>query len=184
MSALAPADSLTPRVWAGCLHCYNSGRLVGEWFDCTEAAEVDLDAVHAGTCGPWPGCEELWCFDADNVPVTTEMGLADAAAWGEVFEEVGQTLWPALCAWVASGSYMAQGDTDLPCVEDFTERYCGTWPSFEDYARDYAESTGLMQSWSQEAVRYFHWQAWTRDLAQDYTVERAGLGEVHIFRDV
>lgn len=28
-------------------------------------------------------------------------------------------------AWVESGDYVAEGNSDLPCVSDFMERYCG-----------------------------------------------------------
>ena len=49
----------TPRVWPGCLSCYNSGRLVGHWVDCVGADTVTLQAIHEGTGGPFPGCEEI-----------------------------------------------------------------------------------------------------------------------------
>ena len=44
----------TPRVWIGCLHCYNSGGLVGEWFDAVDAEEVTLTHVHRGAGGTAP----------------------------------------------------------------------------------------------------------------------------------
>lgn len=31
----------TPRVCPACFSCYNDGRLVGQWVDCTDAADVD-----------------------------------------------------------------------------------------------------------------------------------------------
>ena len=93
----AVATSCKPRIWVACLHCYNDGRLVGEWVDCTDAADVTLAQLHGGTGGPYTGCEEVWCLDHENIPVPGEMGLAEAAESGEVHEEVGETLWPALC---------------------------------------------------------------------------------------
>ena len=77
----------TPRVWPGCLSCYNSGRLVGHWVDCVGADTVTLQAIHEGTGGPFPGCEEIWCLDIENVPVGREIGLDEAAEWGRVFTE-------------------------------------------------------------------------------------------------
>lgn len=88
---IATTDT-APRIWVACLHCYNSGRLVGEWFDAPEAESIDLAAVHAGSGSLSVGCEELWVMDHENIPVPGEMGLAEAAEWGEVYEEVSETL--------------------------------------------------------------------------------------------
>ena len=32
----------TPRVWVSCLHCYNNGHLVGDWFEATEADTITI----------------------------------------------------------------------------------------------------------------------------------------------
>lgn len=47
----------TPRVWVACLNCYNNGRLVGQWIDCTDLEDVTLTWIHEGTEGPYAGCE-------------------------------------------------------------------------------------------------------------------------------
>ena len=55
------------RIWVGCLNCYNSGTLTGEWFDVDEVAEadIDLEAVHAhGKSSRY--CEELWVMDHEG----------------------------------------------------------------------------------------------------------------------
>ena len=180
-----PATVTAPRVWVGCLACYNSGRLVGHWFDCTEAADVDLTAVHAPG-QPRPDCEELWCFDLDGLPIHRELDLLEAAEWGAIFEEVGEDHWPALCAWVESGSYTAQGRGDLPVLSDFEEVYTGHWPSFEYYARELAADTDMMRGWPEVAIQYFGWDDWISDLAHDYTVVAAGAPDygVHVFRSL
>ncbi|WIY83938.1 antirestriction protein ArdA [Propionimicrobium sp. PCR01-08-3] len=183
----AVATDCTPRVWVGCLHCYNSGRLVGEWFDAAGAGDVDLAAVHEGSGSLSAACEELWCLDHENIPQSGEMGLLEAAEWDRVHEEVGPDQWPALCAWVSSGMHVVEGTGDIPSVSDFEERFAGHWDSFREYAEDLAESTGLQQGWPEEAVRYFNWDSWTSDLAYDYTVVDApadqGYG-VFIFRNL
>jgi len=69
----------TPRVWIGCLHCYNAGRLVGEWFDAVDADEATLADVHRDAGGSCVGCDELWCFNDENLPVRGEMGPNEAA---------------------------------------------------------------------------------------------------------
>ncbi|MCT1602875.1 antirestriction protein ArdA [Kocuria sp. p3-SID1433] len=126
MTATTIRISYVPRVWVGCLSCYNAGRLVGLWFGCADAEDVDLAAVHRGQYRVTSECEELWCLDVDTLPVDREMDLLEAAEWGEVYEEVGEELWPVLCAWVRSGCNVAQGTGEIPSVPDFLERNAGT----------------------------------------------------------
>jgi len=182
-----PVTDETPRVWIGCLHCYNAGYLVGEWFPARGADEVGLSDVHKGTGHLYPACEELWCLDHEFIPVRHEFGPLEAAEWGRVFEEVGQEQWPAVCAWVESGDYVARGDSELPVIADFEERYCGHWDSFREYAEDLADQTGLTAGWPDTAVDYFNYDAWTRDLRHDYVVVDApdldGHG-VYVFRSL
>lgn len=173
-----------PRVWVGCLHCYNSGRLVGEWFDAVDADEVTLTDVHRGAGGSCGGCEELWCFDHENLPVRGEMSPNEAAEWGSSLASVPEHQREALCAWVRSGDYVAEGTGDLPSIPDFEDRYCGEWESFREYAEELADGTGLLSGVPEDVARYFDWAAWTRDLAFDYTVEDAPGGGVFVFRNL
>ena len=106
---MSAATEAVPRVWLACLHCYNDGRLVGQWVDCTDADSATLEGLHETTGGPDARCEEIWCLDVDALPVDREMDLLEAAEWGRVYSEVGSDQWPALSAWVRSGSYVAEG---------------------------------------------------------------------------
>ena len=74
-----------------------------------------------------------------------------------------------------SGDYVAEGNTDLPSISDFEERYQGHWDTFAEYAENLA---GVPE----EIARYFDWQAWARDLAMDYSVHAAPVGGVFVFR--
>ena len=103
-------------------------------------------------------------------------------AWGQCLAEVDEYFRPALCAWVESGDYVAEGDTDLPSISDFEERYCGEWDSFEDYAEQLADDIGLLDGVPEEIARYFDWDSWTRDLAFDYTTHDNPEGGVFVFR--
>ncbi|MFT3661773.1 MAG: antirestriction protein ArdA [Gordonia sp. (in: high G+C Gram-positive bacteria)] len=175
-----------PRAWIGCLACYNSGRLVGRWYPVTDCDEVDLASVHRGSGVHWKraGCEELWVMDTDGLPVDTEMSPHDAAAWGEVFTEAGEQ-WPAVAAWVRSGAYVAEGNSDLPSLSDFEDRYKGAWPSFRDYAVELAEDLCLFEGLSEDSdlVTYFDWDSWIRDLGLGYTVVDAPEYAVYVFSD-
>ena len=107
-----------------------------------------------------------------------------AAEWGRVYTEVGPERWPALCAWVESGDYVAEDDTDLPSISDFEERYCGRWDDFREYAEQLADDNDLLADVPEEIAQYFDWQAWSRDLEHDYTVVRADAISVYVFRDL
>ena len=185
MTAMVTTDQ-TPKVWIGCLHCYNSGALVGEWFDAVDADETTLADVHKGSRRPYAACEELWVMDHELIPVRGEMSPSEAAQWGRALTEVEEHLRPALRAWVQTGSYVAEGTGDLPSIPDFLERFCGHWESFREYAEQLADDVALHSNWPEEAVRYFNWDVWVRDLAYDYVVEDAPAPEygVYVFRSM
>lgn len=170
----------TRRVWIDCLTCYAEGRLVGDWHDASDADDVTTVDVH----GQSSSHDELWCFDIENIPVRREMSPHEAAEWGRVFDEVDSQQREALYAWVASGDYVSEGTGELPVVSDFGERYSGQWGSFDDYARQLADEIGLLNNVPEEIARYFDWQAWTRDLAFDYTTSDAPGGGVYVFHSL
>ena len=176
-----PTTDTTPRAWIGCLSCYNEGRLIGEWFDAATADEVTTYDVH-GAHSRADAHDELWVFDHENIPVRGEMDPLTAAAWGRCLVEVDEYLRPALSAWVESGDYVAEGDTDLPSISDFEERYQGHWDTFAEYAENLADDIDLLAVVPEEIARYFDWQAWTRDLAFDYSTYADPEGGVFVFR--
>lgn len=184
MSALTTPTETTPRVWIACLACYNSGRLVGDWFNAEIADDVTLTEVHAEHGGVRMDCEEVWCFDTDNLPLSREMSTAEAAEWGRLLADVDDWQRDALRAWIRSGDYIAEGTGDLPSLPDFEERYAGEWDSFRDYAENLADDIGLLADAPELIANYFDWDAWTRDLAYDFTTERAPGGGVYVFRSL
>lgn len=173
----------TARVWIGCMSCYVSGRLVGEWFPATGADLVTVEAVHGSSRLPRWDCEELWCYDHEGLPISGECSPMEAARWAERLAEVEEHLRGAFRDWVACGAYSADSD-GLPDPDEFVDAYRGQWPSFRAYAEDLAESTGMMADWPELASQCFNWDSWTRDLRSDYTVVDAADGEVHIFRSL
>ena len=182
MTTTSSATDTAPRAWIGCLACYNEGRLVGDWFDAASADEVTTYDVH-GAHSRADSHDELWCFDHENIPVRGELDPLTAAAWGRCLAEVDEHLRPALCAWVESGDYVAEGTGDLPSISDFVERYQGHWDTFAEYAEQLADDIGLL-AWTRDLARYFDWRAWSRDLAFDYSTYDDPEGGVFVFRDL
>lgn len=184
MSATSTTTTIdeTPRVWLGCLACYGAGALVGHWFDAVDADEITVADVHRGSGRNYSQCEELYCLDHEYLPVDGELSPHEAAEWGRVLASVDEQVRPALRAWVASGSYVAEGDGDLPSLPDFEERFCGEFDSFQEYAEQLGEDIGLLDGVPDEISAYFDWAAWARDLAFDHETADAPIG-VYVFRN-
>lgn len=164
----------TPRIWLGCLNCYNNGRLVGEWYDAIDLYnDEDLGtAANVHEQGGHPAgeyCEEIWGFDHENMPTTDEMGRDDACQWGELYEELGDDDdWPIFCAWVADGN--------TPSVSEFADHYQGHWDDFRTYIENMEESCGTFSGCSELVMRYFDWDSYANDAQHDYTVLDAPQG--------
>ena len=85
----------TPRVWIGCLQCYNEGNLVGDWHNATDADEITTSQLHGRAIDPGTH-EELWCLDHENLPITAECSPRDAAELARTLEDVPERERPAL----------------------------------------------------------------------------------------
>lgn len=169
----------TPQAWLGCESCYVAGRLTGRWYDITEIGDITQADLH----GHPTSHEEAVCMDTVGIPVDGEPSQDEAAQWGDIYQEVGADRWPALCAWVRSGSYIAEGNTNYPVISDFEERFAGEWVDFDEFAWSYIVDTGMQDTWPEEARTYFSFERWARDLAMDYSIERNPSGGVFVFRD-
>lgn len=173
------ANANAPRVWIGCLQCYNEGRLVGDWYDASAAGDVTTSQLH-GRPIPSETHEELWCLDVEGFPEAKEMGPTEAQHWGDLYETVGDTQWPAFCAWVRSGAYVEDGD-GMPDQATFEEQYAGEWGSFDDYSYDFVHETAMLSDVPESIQQYFDYAAFARDLQHDYSVEGAPGGGVYVF---
>lgn len=183
MSTSLYRPDIEPRAWIGCLACYNHGDLVGDWYAAAEAADVTVAGLHAGSGIDFVerGCEELWVFDHEHIPEKGEMDPARAAAWGERIDAVPAWQRAAFLAWTRTGSHIVDAD-DLPVISDFEERYCGEWTHFQEYADHLVDETNILDGASEEAQRYFNYDAYARDLAHSYTTATCDDGGVYIFR--
>lgn len=101
---------------------------------------------------------------------------------GELFSEVGEVEWPALCAWVDSGCHVTNAD-GMPSVSDFEERNRGLWPSFRAFAQEYADDCGLFYQVPEQFATYFDLDKWVWDLEQEFTVVD-GLDGVFVFHNL
>ena len=164
---------MTPRVWIGCLHCYNDGRLVGDWWDADEAADVTPEDVHGKPVSE--SHDELWCFDHENIPTDGELDPITAGEWGERFEEVGAHDWAAFMAYVRLGGHGG----DIPTAEQFSDAYCGEFGDMRSFAQEFVPDVYDLDSVPDIIRDNVDWDAVADDLEQDHT-EQDG----HIFRTI
>lgn len=191
---MATETITTPRVWMGCLACYNAGNLVGEWVDASTAADCVSDpdwcvGVHGPVLAadePVSSHEEWWVMDHEGLPISGECSPATAQAWGELLDQVGEDLRGAFLAWVECGNYSQDVD-GLPLVSDFEEAYEGEWSSRRDFAEELADNYGYAPTDNDVSTnplrRYIDWDSWTHDLfMMDYYAAPAYGYGVYVFR--
>lgn len=157
----------TPRVWVGCLACYNGGGLVGEWVDAIAADEVTVESLHSSAnvvTEPWDVHEELWCMDHENFHglLSGECSPMEAQRIAEIMESFTDGPIEALGAYVSwSGASLEDA------VRDFSDHYNGEWDSEKDFAYSLADDMGF-DAGSSWPGSYIDWDAATRDLFMDY----------------
>ena len=101
---------------------------------------------------------------------------------GRIYDEVGPEQWPALCAWVRNGSYVAERYR-LPGAVRLRGAVRGRVVDVREYAEQLADDIGLLTDVPQSLQPYFDWASWTRD----FEVRLLGRGRTErgvVFRDL
>lgn len=159
----------TPRVWVGCLACYNNGDLIGQWVDAIEAGDLTSKDLHTGTHLPdvtydgdmayvggelYGPHEELWVMDFENFSgfLTGECNPCTAQEIAEKMAEIdseGHEL-AAVAAYMENyGLTISELD-----VEDFQSAYCGEHDSMRDFAMQWADDSGAFSEYSRTSGPY------------------------------
>lgn len=180
--AISSTNTNAPRIWVGCLACYNEGNLVGLWTDANEAGCINQDTVHeaagAAYLADTPGHDELWVFDHDNLPIAGECDLLDVSPWASAYAELNNDdLWPVYLIWCID----VAGDITPPDIRTFYQAYQGQWGDPEDFAREQFDALDITAGMTDEQRRYFDFKAWAKDFFFDYHVLDAPGGGVYIF---
>ena len=172
----------TPMVYIACLGCYNEGRLTGSWVDADRleerwdyAEEHDRqDRVgHFNKCSR-PFHDEWAIHDYDGVPNLGEH--PDIPYLLRVMEAVEEHGEPFL-EWFNLDPHNKSHHDDLG--ESFQDAYAGKWDSKEEFAEDFAESCGYIDSTSTNPLwRYvdFEW-FWNAELRYSHDYSNG-----HVFR--
>lgn len=168
--------STTPRVWVGCLACYNGGLLMGEWFDATDAPDDTASFNEAMRAKPREGMprpygahyveahEEFWVFDHEGFEgfLRGECSPCTAREIAECIERIDEGRMPAFRAFCSNEGETPGPDNIDDLVERFEDSFCGYFDSERDYAYDLAVDIGAYDDdssrWPLSCVDWDH--AW------------------------
>lgn len=177
------------RVWIGCLGCYNEGRLVGEWTPAEDAESVTVEYLHdtqlsASDRIQGHGHEELWVMDHEGFGglLTGECSPAEAQRLAELVDDLTDDERTAFGYYVEN---MHSGPVGDDTVTAFRDAYLGCYESFESWAWQYLEDTGMLAelpAWARVHEGDLA-SAWARDarIGGDVTAVEVGYHEVYVF---
>lgn len=185
----------TPRVWVGCLGCYNGGDLVGTWVDAVDAPEdvsewFALDGVEPPASHFTEAHEELWVFDLENFGrfLTGETSPSEAKRIAEAMGaiEANHIDLDPFGAWLENESKDLTEDVE-DLIQGFEDAYAGEWGSLADYAEEFFEDVYSEALETMPNVLRYHidWEGVGRDLrlgGDVYEVQAPG-GNVWVFRN-
>lgn len=180
-----------PKAWVGCLSCYNSGHLVGEWVQGTEAGDTVADAtwalaVHEGIAMDEPISmhEEWWVFDFEGYGkfLTDECSPFEAQRIAELIDQITSTGYDvaAVAAWAEiAGTTISEWDA--PTRMEFEDAYTGEYQSMTDYAHEWLEETGALAGMPEDLQRYFDYESYAQDLDDELYTAPADDGHIYVF---
>ena len=142
----------------------------GEWIDAAQDESDLLDAVNAivGNDADW---EIQDSEDFGSIKVS-KLCLEEISLAANAIEKHGD-------AFLAAMEYECDVERGIEVVEN---NYQGVFKSLEDWARDWAEQTDMLNGIPNNLVYYFDFEAWARDaeLGGDiYSVRYDG--QMHVF---
>ncbi|MCY0946809.1 antirestriction protein ArdA [Streptomyces antarcticus] len=173
------ATRVQPRVWIGCLSCYNAGRLVGDWYEAETADDVTPDDLH----GRATSHEELWVFDHEYFygAIESECSPHEAAEIARALSELTDDESGAFAAWFTS---YAERDERDEWVEKFRDAYRGFHDSEADFAREWFEETSSeeeVERLTQWPYRDIDWERASHELFTGGFSAEDAPGGVHVF---
>lgn len=171
------------KIYVASLSDYNAGILHGAWFDLSVYDDADelyqdiykvvLSTSPTAHSEGLDAAEEYAIHDYDD---TRPSGLGEYESLSDLME-IQDCLnlcssyeeEEAFCAWMDETG-------NNPDYRSFEDAYCGKYDSEEDYAYQYIEETGMLDSLPEWAQRYFDYEAFARDLFLDgYTMTNEGF---------
>lgn len=185
------------RAWIGCLACYNEGRLIGEWFEADEAADVTPKTLHAAYVKDDDDLlelivvahEEMWVMDHEGFGgwIVGECSPWEVQQVVDTIDSIERAHCnpDAVLAWA-----LHTGERD-EVVRDgfdnvqrmaFEDAFAGEFDSDQDFAYEWADGTGDLDAVPEHLRSYIDMEAYARDLMWDMFKEDAPGSGYYYFR--
>lgn len=151
----------TPRVYVACLASYNSGWLHGKWIDADQDAE-DIRAEIAQMLkeSPEPGAEEWAIHDFEGfggLKLSEHEDMDKIAELGELIEE-HPSIFGELVSYVGGLEHLEYAKSLME------EGYAGEYDTLENFAEDYLENSGQLDSIPEDLQSYFDFEKYGKSL--------------------
>ena len=177
-------DLDTPKIYCACLASYNSGYLHGCFIDATQDPEDIREQIQqmlsTSPVADVEACEEYAIHDYENfqgIQLSEYESLEYISALAQALEEHGKPF--ALYV-----DYLCLDDI-LKALESFQDNYSGCFESIEDYARDYYEQTGQLETIEKAGLNsyYINWKSIAHDWQcnGDLLFLEESHNEIHVF---
>jgi antirestriction protein len=164
----------TPRIYVACLAAYNNGHLYGEWIDCNQDAElIQKEIQEMLAASPVPDAEEWAIHASENwhgITINEHEDIEKLAELSQLISEHGKAI---------AYYYAHFGE-----LEDFEERYRGTYENEENFVYESLEEQGVIKAVEEAGLAeyYIDWEKITRDwFMSDYYSVEGGFEEVYVF---
>ncbi len=152
-----------PRIYVASLSDYNAGTLHGVWIDATQEpddilAEVQAMLAESPTAKAEGSTAEEWAIHDHEGFEGLEI---DEHATFEEVSELAQAIAEHGAAYAA---YVDHVGHHYATPAGFEDQYLGEYDSAEDYAEEYIDSTGALESMPESLRDYFDYEKFARDL--------------------
>jgi len=170
-----------PKIYVANLSAYNNGRMLGAWVSPLQYDSFDKFAkrIKEVTRDTVEYADEIAVHDYDYLP--SSMGeYPDIEGIYDFCHQVEDSF---LCldALIAYAEYMCGSDVTQINFDEAEDLYCGEWDSFKEYAENYCNEVGDLQSIPEHLQYYFDMDSYARNLEHDYHVVERGAPHYGVF---
>lgn len=173
-------NDTTPRVWVGCLGCYNSGSLNGKWIDGINADDISnaVNVVERASyftpgetvtvCAKC-GADEFWVFDHENFngAIRGECSPGEAYEIAKALESIEDEMNALEGAFMAYLSLMGASVKDYAeHIDGFNDSYIGEFNSDRELGEHFIYEIGVMEL-PENIAPYFDFESYGRELGWD-----------------
>lgn len=167
--------SYTPRVYVGTYAKYNNGSIEGAWLDLENYSDKDDFLAACAELHKSESDPELMFQDFEDIPegMISESSIEEALwDWINLDDSDKELLK------VYRENIESSGD-----IETARDAFMGKADSPEDWAEQYADETGLLESVPDNLKYYFDWKAYARDaqMSGDVVFVEIGYRECWVF---